>query len=161
MVLSTDDIVAWRVNWEPKSVNIAAIADELNLGLDSVVLIDDQLRARRVAGGAPGGAHVADPRRSRRLPRLIASTGWFRAAHLGGRPSAHRDGAGGALAQRRQSRRLRRGLPRLAPAPRRILPRPRLPRGPCVTQLINKTNQFNLTTRRRIRPFPAPRYTET
>ncbi len=41
MVLKEDDFVAWRINWQDKARNIAEIASELNLGLQSVVFIDD------------------------------------------------------------------------------------------------------------------------
>ena len=41
MVLREDDFVAWRINWQDKAKNIAEIARELNLGLQSVVFIDD------------------------------------------------------------------------------------------------------------------------
>lgn len=41
MVLRLDDFVAWRINWQDKARNIAEIAAELNLGLQSVVFLDD------------------------------------------------------------------------------------------------------------------------
>jgi FkbH-like protein len=41
MVLRQDDFVAWRINWSDKARNIAEIAAELNLGLQSVVFLDD------------------------------------------------------------------------------------------------------------------------
>ncbi len=41
MVLRMKDIVCFKANWEPKSENIKQIAQELNLGLDSLVFIDD------------------------------------------------------------------------------------------------------------------------
>ena len=41
MVLKTEHIVAHRINWQPKSDNIASLAGQLNLGLDSFVFIDD------------------------------------------------------------------------------------------------------------------------
>ena len=41
MVLRTDDFVGWRINWSDKAQNIADLASELNLGLQSVVFIDD------------------------------------------------------------------------------------------------------------------------
>lgn len=41
MRLRLDDFVAFKANWEPKSTNIEAIANELNLGLESVVFLDD------------------------------------------------------------------------------------------------------------------------
>jgi FkbH-like protein len=41
MVLKTEHIVAHRINWQPKAENIASLAGQLNLGLDSFVFIDD------------------------------------------------------------------------------------------------------------------------
>jgi FkbH-like protein len=41
MVLRLKDIVCFKANWEPKSDNIQQIARELNLGLDSLVFADD------------------------------------------------------------------------------------------------------------------------
>jgi FkbH-like protein len=41
MILREDDFVAWRINWHDKAANIVEIVKELNLGLQSVVFIDD------------------------------------------------------------------------------------------------------------------------
>tara|TARA_B100000579_G_C22839942_1_gene860888 strand:- start:444 stop:2162 length:1719 start_codon:yes stop_codon:yes gene_type:complete len=41
MVLSSNDFVSKRVNWLPKNQNIINIAEETNIGLDSIVFIDD------------------------------------------------------------------------------------------------------------------------
>jgi FkbH-like protein len=41
MVLHLDDFVAFKANWEPKSDNLRKMAAELNLGLDSMVFVDD------------------------------------------------------------------------------------------------------------------------
>jgi len=41
MILRSDDIAAWRVNWQPKSQNLKDIAAELNVGLNSFVFVDD------------------------------------------------------------------------------------------------------------------------
>jgi len=41
MVLKLEDFAGWRINWNDKAANIAALASELNLGLQSVVFIDD------------------------------------------------------------------------------------------------------------------------
>lgn len=41
MVLRLSNIVNFKANWEPKSENIRQIALELNLGLDSFVFLDD------------------------------------------------------------------------------------------------------------------------
>jgi FkbH-like protein len=41
MVLRLDDIVSFKASWGPKPESLRAIAQELNLGLDSFVFIDD------------------------------------------------------------------------------------------------------------------------
>src|SRR5262249_42813455 len=41
MVLRREDFVSWRINWNDKAQNILELVQELNLGLDSVVFIDD------------------------------------------------------------------------------------------------------------------------
>ena len=41
MELIKDDITTYRINWTNKADNIKAIADDLNLGLDALVFVDD------------------------------------------------------------------------------------------------------------------------
>jgi len=41
MELKKEDFVAFRINWTDKATNIAEIAEELNIGTDSLVFIDD------------------------------------------------------------------------------------------------------------------------
>ena len=40
-VLKLSDFSCFKANWEPKPVNLNAIAAELNIGLDSMVFVDD------------------------------------------------------------------------------------------------------------------------
>jgi amino acid adenylation domain-containing protein/FkbH-like protein len=54
MLLRRGHVSAHRVNWRPKSANLAAIAEELNVGLDSLIFIDDSsFEAEEVAGLYP------------------------------------------------------------------------------------------------------------
>ena len=41
MVLQVEDFVSMKINWDPKPQNIATLAKELNVGLDSFIMIDD------------------------------------------------------------------------------------------------------------------------
>ncbi|HEX2675793.1 MAG TPA: HAD-IIIC family phosphatase [Polyangiales bacterium] len=41
MALTRKHVVAQRIDWQPKAQNLALLAEELNLGLDSFVFIDD------------------------------------------------------------------------------------------------------------------------
>ena len=40
-VLKKDDFIAWRINWECKAENLVSVAEELNLGVDAFVFVDD------------------------------------------------------------------------------------------------------------------------
>ncbi len=41
MILKREHIASWQINWDRKSTNIKALAEELNLGLESFLFIDD------------------------------------------------------------------------------------------------------------------------
>jgi FkbH-like protein len=41
MMLKAQDFAAWRINWKDKAANISELAEELNIGLQSIVFIDD------------------------------------------------------------------------------------------------------------------------
>lgn len=54
MVLRTSDFAGWRINWQDKAANIADLVAELNLGLQSVVFIDDNpVERARVRAALP------------------------------------------------------------------------------------------------------------
>jgi FkbH-like protein len=48
LVLRKEHFVAWRINWKDKATNIKEIAKELNIGLDSMVFVDDDPREREL-----------------------------------------------------------------------------------------------------------------
>src|SRR5262249_53441161 len=55
MHLRRHDFAAWRINWNDKAANVAAVLADLNLGAESAVFIDDQaLERARVASALPG-----------------------------------------------------------------------------------------------------------
>ncbi|WP_281277899.1 non-ribosomal peptide synthetase [Paenibacillus xylaniclasticus] len=41
MILKQEDLTAWKINWKSKSQNVRAMAEALNVGLDSFIFIDD------------------------------------------------------------------------------------------------------------------------
>ncbi|HEY9695691.1 MAG TPA: HAD-IIIC family phosphatase [Trichocoleus sp.] len=47
MQLKLEDFATWRINWEDKAKNIVEIVKEINIGLDSVVFIDDDVYERQ------------------------------------------------------------------------------------------------------------------
>jgi FkbH-like protein len=54
MPLRLEDFAARRINWETKSANLAALAGELDLGLESFLLVDDNPKeCNEAEAGAP------------------------------------------------------------------------------------------------------------
>ena len=47
-VLKVDDFIVFKANWQPKNLNIEEIARDLNIGLDSLVFIDDNPAERQI-----------------------------------------------------------------------------------------------------------------
>ena len=48
ILLKKDDFSAYRINWTDKVTNIRELADELNIGLDSMVFVDDNPTEREL-----------------------------------------------------------------------------------------------------------------
>ena len=54
LTIKREHLVTWRINWMPKSQNIREMAQELNLGLDSFIFIDDNpVECAEVRAGCP------------------------------------------------------------------------------------------------------------
>ena len=147
-------LAARRVDWNSKADNLRSIADELNLGLDSFVFIDDNdVELDEVRQRLPGVEVVKVSDEPAEIARLTAG-----ADRRSGSPgSPRRTAERTAMVQvdaERQCRGLDRALARGVPPARsgltvRVFRAVDCPAGPRSTQLINKTNQFNLTTVRR------------
>ncbi len=73
MVLRHADFVAEAINWEPKTVNIRRLAEELNIGLDSFVFLDDSPSEReRMKVECPEVVVIDFPKDSAQLPAVVA-----------------------------------------------------------------------------------------
>lgn len=151
MPLKLDDFVAWRSNWDEKSSNIAALAAELNLGLDSFVFIDDNpFEIEEVQARLEGvECHLFPKDNPERILSLLDGITSLRAHTMTAedrdrteqyRTEAERKELGraaGSLDDYLASLGIKVivGLNAAAHVAR-------------IAQLTNKTNQFNLTTRR-------------
>ncbi len=72
MPLTRDHFVGWKVNWIPKSANISELAEELNLGIDSFVFIDDNpAEVAEVTANCPGITAVCLPEDTATIPHFI------------------------------------------------------------------------------------------
>jgi FkbH-like protein len=150
MVLKEDDIVAFRVNWDDKAANIKAIAGMTDLGLESFVFLDDNPAERkRVRDALPAVAVPELPDDPSEWIGVFQAAGYFEQASFS-REDQLRAGFYKANARRAaQLERignhddyLRSLEMTLSVAPFDQSGRKR------IAQLIAKSNQFNLTTRR-------------
>ena len=78
MILKSRDIAAFVANWEDKAANIRAIAKTLNIGLDSLVFVDDNPAEReRVRRSLPQVAVPELPDNPADYLSCVASAGYF------------------------------------------------------------------------------------
>ena len=152
MVLKREHFGALRINWQDKVTNLQAMAEELNIGLDSMVFVDDNPAERELVKQLLPQVEVPDfPEKPYQLMSFFKSLldKYFRiyavTAEDLAKTSQYR---ANALRKAEQSRftDLEDYLYSLdiaidiMPADNHNLPR--------IAQMTQKTNQFNLTTRR-------------
>jgi FkbH-like protein len=150
MALRRSDFAAFVADWNDKTQNLQIIAKQLNIGLDSLVFVDDNpVERARIRQSLPMVAVPELPEDPAYYPRCIADAGYFEAVDFTAedRDRAHQYVANAereALFKSAQSvEDFLRGLNMS------VVHGPFMPVDhPRVVQLINKTNQFNTTTRR-------------
>jgi FkbH-like protein len=149
MVLRREHLSAWRINWEPKAGNLQMIADELNIGIDSLVFIDDNPFETEQVAASGASVVTLDPDPA----RMVAA---IKAMRLFDKLEVTEEDAKRAdmmQAARKRTASTSETLSKEAFAATLGL---RVALGEAspsqlgrIAQLINKTNQFNLSTLRR------------
>ena len=154
MLLKPGDFAAMRINWNPKAQSLREIAGELNIGLDSVAFVDDNpVERQHVREQAPEAIVLELPEDPMGFARALRDSPWFERLTLSDEDRQR----GQYYAAQRERAELERAVTskedfyrsleqvcEIAPVNDATLAR--------VAQLTQKTNQFNLTTKR---------YTET
>ena len=150
MLLREDHISVFQANWDDKASNIRAIARELCLGLDAMVFLDDSPAERQLVRSLLPQVAVPElPTDPALYVRTLLASGYFEAvAYLeedrrradfyrnnSRRAALHEDA--GNLAVYLASLRMVMTIQPFDEAGRKR-----------IAQLINKSNQFNLTTHR-------------
>ena len=149
-VLKLEHISCFKANWDPKHENIALIAKELNLGVDSFVFVDDNPAERAIVEGQVGGIAVPNVGAD-----VAAYAGIIEAGRYFEQASFSKEDIERAALYQENSQRAAfetkfadygeyldslEMTAEIEPFNRLYIER--------ITQLTNKTNQFNLTTRR-------------
>ena len=150
MVLRREHIAAARINWSQKSVNLREIAQELNIGVDSMVLIDDSpAECAEVRAHLPQAAVVQLPDDAAQFVAVAEVSGLFDRLTITD-DDRNRQQYYAAEGRRKEMSRGMTPDDYLASLAMEIgIFQPLDADLPRIAQLINKTNQFNLTTRRR------------
>jgi FkbH-like protein len=153
MALKLDDFGAIEIGWDPKGTTLARLARTLNLGIDSLVFFDDNPAEReQVRQALPEVEVVEVPEEPAEYVRALQAGLYFETTGLN---EADRERAAQyAVERKRQAleksagsmEEYLRSLEMRAEV--RTIDEDDLPR---VVQLLAKTNQFNLTTRRHTR----------
>jgi FkbH-like protein len=149
-VLRESDFSARRINWQEKSQNLREVAEALNLGVDALVFFDDNpFEREEVRGLLPAVTVLEAPNDPLEFIATIEDSGCFdqlifsaedrdRAALY--RQETARTEAREAAASPEEFLAGLEMVATMGPVGAETLPR--------VAQLLAKTNQFNLTTRR-------------
>ncbi len=150
MRLKIEDFASWRINWNDKAQNIAEVVRELNLGLDSVVFLDDNpVERARVRETFPDVLVPELPDDKRLYAQTIAGLDCFDKPALTDEDLSRVR----MYAEERKRTEVRQAADSIEewlvslnlvmtvePLIRANITR--------ITQLLNKTNQMNLSTRR-------------
>lgn len=150
MLLREDHFAVFQANWNDKATNIKAIAEELSLGLDAMVFLDDNPVERGlVRRMLPQVAVPELPENAALYARTLLAAGYFEAIAFSGedrqRADFYQDNARRVTLQKQAG-----DIDAyLASLNMQMTLQPFDDTGRArIAQLINKSNQFNLTTRR-------------
>lgn len=149
MVLGREDFVGLRINWDIKAENLRALAEELNVGLDSFVFFDDSPMEREQIKELLPEVTVPDfPEKPGQLPEVMAEiySRYFEKLSVT-EEDKNKTAQYAANAKREQLRQkatdISSYLKQLQIRVEEADVSANLER---LNQLVNKTNQFNLTT---------------
>jgi FkbH-like protein len=154
MLVRPKHLVAVRANWEDKATNLRSIADELGLGIDSLAFIDDSPHeCDLVRRQLPGVFVIELDGEPSSFARRVRQSPLFERLALTTDDRVRSD----QYARRREAQDLRAEVGSLEEYLRSLGTRVVVRRADAgsisrIAQLTQKTNQFNLTTRRYTEP---------
>jgi FkbH-like protein len=150
MLIRESDLALYRINWDDKAANIVAMAEALDLGLESFVFVDDNpVERKRVREALPAVAVPELPEDPAGWVPVIQSASYFEQLSFTAEDRARTQFYLGNAKRKQQSQSV--SDPREFLASLKMVLRvarfDALGRSR-IAQLISKSNQFNLTTRR-------------
>lgn len=149
MILRKQNFAAWQINWGDKASNMSALAKKLNIGLDSLAFIDDDHFQQDLVRQAMPAVAVFSFNNHQELLSSLKSYSGFQALELTDEDVKR----GQMYAQERSRKELQEKMMSLDDFLRELnlrvgIEEMRQDTLPRAAQLAQKTNQFNLTTKR-------------
>lgn len=148
-VLKREDFVAFRANWEPKSHNLYATADELKLLPESFVFVDDNPAEREIVRQEVPGAAVPEITKVEEYIRVLDRSGFFEVTNFSEDDLKRNE----MYLANEQRNRMQKNFSDYGDYLRSLEMKAQIGAfDPAyfsrIAQLTNKSNQFNLTTHR-------------
>jgi FkbH-like protein len=150
MLLKRQDISAFVANWDDKAQNLKAIAAQLNIGLDSLVFVDDNpVERARIRQSLPMVAVPELPQDIAHYVRYLADAGYFEAVAFTSEDRLRTEQYV-ANAEREALLKVSGNLDDFLASLQMSVVFGKFTKADLVriTQLFSKTNQFNTTTKR-------------
>lgn len=147
--LKPDDFTVIKANWEPKSINVETIAGELSLGADSFVFVDDNPAEREIVEANIKGIAVPAVTTPDKYMREIDRHGYFEVLKLSKDDLSRNEMYKANIRRAETLKTFTNYGDYLKSLEMKAVIRPFEPVYMArIAQLTNKSNQFNLTTRR-------------
>lgn len=148
-VLKREDFVAFRANWEPKSHNLYATAEELKLLPESFVFVDDNPAEREIVRQEVPGAAVPEITKVEEYVRVLDRSGFFEVTNFSEDDLKRNE----MYLANEQRNRMQKNFSDYGDYLRSLEMKAKIGAfDPAyfsrIAQLTNKSNQFNLTTHR-------------
>ncbi|MDE7276111.1 MAG: HAD-IIIC family phosphatase, partial [Lachnospiraceae bacterium] len=148
-VLKPDDFLVIKANWENKDRNIAEIARELNIGTDSLVFVDDNPAERHIVEAQMPGVKVPEIKDAASFITTLDRAGYFEVTSLSEDDLKRNEMYKANVERRKQEAGYTNYTDYLLSLDMKAQIKPFEPVYMArISQLTNKSNQFNLTTKR-------------
>lgn len=148
-VLKPEDFLVIKANWSNKDQNIIEIAKELNIGTDSLVFVDDNPAERHIVESQVAGVKVPEVEDVVKFITTLDRAGYFEVTSLSDDDLARNDMYKANVERRKQEASYADYSDYLLSLDMDAEIRPFAPMYMArIAQLTNKSNQFNLTTKR-------------
>tara|TARA_A100001037_G_C15107503_1_gene617213 strand:+ start:58 stop:1803 length:1746 start_codon:yes stop_codon:yes gene_type:complete len=150
MILREKNFASIKINWNDKAQNLKQIADEINIGLDSIVFFDDdKLNQERIKQEFPEVLTIELPNDPSQFSSILKDLNDFNVLQR----TEDDIKRGEMYAQQRERNQLQKSISSLDDFLEQLDIQVKIKKSsefliPRISQLTLKTNQFNLTTKR-------------